>query len=76
MWFSLHSAWLNSDGVLVQFLVVSLEPDGPLARVLAGQQPWQPGGPDVGVFAVLCQGSALGGRIACYGLAPDGNRGE
>ena len=30
-----------------------LEPDGPFARVFAGQQPGQPGGPDVGVFAAL-----------------------
>ena len=29
-------------------LVMGLEPDGPFARVLAGQQPGQPGGPDVG----------------------------
>ena len=50
--------------------VVSLEPGGPLARVFAGQQPGQPGGPDVGVFVALGQGSALGGRIACYGLVP------
>ena len=34
-------------------LVAGLEPDGPFARVLAGQQPRQPGGPDVGVFAAL-----------------------
>ena len=32
-------------------LVVGLEPDGPFARVLAGQQPGQPGGPDVGGFS-------------------------
>ena len=32
-------------------LVVSLDPGGPLARVFAGPQPGQPGGPDVGVFA-------------------------
>ena len=32
-------------------LVMGLEPDGPFARVLAGQQPGQPGGPDVGGFS-------------------------
>ena len=32
-------------------LLVGLEPDGPLAGVLAGQQPGQPGGPDVGGFS-------------------------
>ena len=32
-------------------LMVGLEPNGPLARVLAGQQPGQPGGPDVGGFS-------------------------
>ena len=32
-------------------LVTGLEPDGPFARLLAGQQPGQPGGPDVGGFS-------------------------
>ena len=32
-------------------LMMGLEPDGPFARVLVGQQPGQPGGPGRGVLA-------------------------
>ncbi len=32
--------------------VVGLEPDGPFAGVLTGEQARQPGGPDVGMFAL------------------------
>ena len=69
MWFSIHSAWLNSEG-FGPVLVMGLEPDGPLARVLAGQQPGQPGGPDVGVFAALGQGMFTGSGLESVLFSP------
>ena len=50
--------------------LVGLEPDGPFARVLAGQQPRQPGGPDVGVFAALRQGLLTGSRLVSVVFGP------
>ena len=57
--------------------MVGLEPDGPFARVLAGQQPGQPGGPDVGGFrgtATFASGDgdvseSIRGRVRAEGLA-------
>ena len=49
---------------------VGLEPEGLLARVLAGQQPRQPGGPDVGVFAALGQGLLTGSRLVSVVFGP------
>ena len=40
-------------GLAGPFDVVGLEPDGPFAGVLAGEETGQPGGPDVGVIASL-----------------------
>ena len=39
-------------------LMVGFEPDGPLAGVLAGEQAWKSGGPDVGVFSSLWHDTA------------------
>ena len=51
-------------------LVVGLEPDGPFAGILAGQQPGQPGGSDVGVFAALGQGLFTGSGLVSLVFYP------
>ena len=51
-------------------LVVSLEPDRPLAGALAGQQFGRPGGPDVGVFASLGQGLFTGSGLVSVLFSP------
>ena len=46
-------------------VVVSFEPNGSFARVLAGQQPGQPGGPDVGEVE---RGRGCGGQCGTRGV--------
>ena len=50
-------------------LMVGLEPNGPLARVLAGQQLGRPGGPDVGGFSRDGQSGTRGTGISSSLLA-------
>ena len=48
-------------------LVVGPEPEGPLAGVLAGERPWHPSGPSVGVFSLQRHGSVvLGAPSAAF----------
>ena len=54
----------------VPALVMGFEPDGSFAGVLAGQQPGQPGGPDVGVFAALGQGLFTGSGLVSVVFDP------
>ena len=51
-------------------VVVGIEPAGPFARVLAGQQPGQPGGAEVGVFAALGQGLFTGRGLVSVVFGP------
>ena len=51
-------------------VVFGLEPAGPFAGVLAGQQPGQPGGAEVGVFAALGQGLFTGSGLVSVVFYP------
>ena len=54
-------------GLAIPSLVASFEPDGPFAGSFAGEQAWEPGGPDVRELA-LCSRHGVGSRCWSWGI--------